>query len=212
MSVVLPGQLFACLRSLNHGAGRYVLAAAVIAWVAVSAYLWQQLFAHTYRATPTRAAVVAWPADTPLPRAQADFQVVLFAHPLCPCTRATLAELHQSLARTKPRSALTFVFVTAGLRDSAVAKSDTLARARSMPEGQVLLDEDGSVARQFGATISGEVMVFNREGQRVYRGGLTAGRGHQGDSAAQTLFEQIIAGGDFSSVEAPVFGCRLAVP
>lgn len=180
-----------------------------VVWLGVSGYYWNLLFAHTYRSAAVGAAVSTWPNDTPLPREAADLQVVLFAHPLCPCTRATLAELGEALARLPTKPAVSAVFVTAGLSPAAVAKSDTLASARRIPSVHIEIDGSGGLARQFGATISGEVLVFDRQGTRLYRGGLTAGRGHRGGSAALTLFEQILSGSAYQAVETPVFGCRL---
>src|SRR4051794_40937381 len=53
-----------------------------------------------YDSTPGRAAdpADAWPADSTLPPPDGHPSLLLFAHPHCPCTRASLEELAGVLA------------------------------------------------------------------------------------------------------------------
>src|SRR5581483_10906932 len=77
--------------------------APVLAWAgAVLGGFWLLL---DYQATPGAMgpAPAHWPADSRLERPAGTYHLVLFAHPRCPCTRATLAELARVMARCDGR-------------------------------------------------------------------------------------------------------------
>src|SRR5687767_14372837 len=54
-----------------------------------------------YQAGPGSAASapVHWPSDCSLARADREATLLVFAHPQCPCTRATIGELDRIAAR-----------------------------------------------------------------------------------------------------------------
>src|SRR5437764_11181712 len=66
-----------------------------------------------YEVTPgaTGPAPDRWPADSRLPRAADRPTVLLFAHPRCPCTRASLGEFAAALADSTTPPAACVVFV-----------------------------------------------------------------------------------------------------
>jgi hypothetical protein len=166
------------------------------------------LFRHTYRPAHTQRAIVELPASRAgAPRTKSE--VLLFAHPMCPCTQTTLDELGESLQRLPTNVTARVVFVTAGLPPGSLEQSSTLRRARAMQRVIVEIDQTGELSDRFGATVSGEVFVFDCSGARKFHGGLTAGRGHAGDAYSQQLFERLLAGQQLLPVTAPVFGCRL---
>ena len=87
-----------------------LLSLGIVVWLggvlAGSAYL-----AH-YSSTPSDPgkAPSRWPADASLALDGERPTLVLFAHPRCPCTRATLAELSKLLARCPHRARVQVVF------------------------------------------------------------------------------------------------------
>jgi hypothetical protein len=181
---------------------------------------WEGLFTHTYQPAPAHGSVMVWPRGVDsisLDRKGENSQkIVVFAHPGCPCTRATLAELEEALTHGPADTAATIVFVTAGLPEALVDGSDTIAQAQQMNRVTVVIDSDANLAAQFGATISGEVFVFDAAGQRTFHGGITTGRGHRGRSSSRDHFEQAIRGQSDAAnstaqpaVDCPVFGCTL---
>src|SRR5262249_43381383 len=111
---------------------RTTTAAAVVAGAGTPGAACQRGGCPGFVAPPSRPAKI--PAAPTPPPAPADsigqFRIVLFAHPLCPCTRASLCELEESLARLPPDVAVSIVFVTAGLLPAEVAQSSTIPQAR----------------------------------------------------------------------------------
>ena len=165
------------------------------------------------RPAPATAAIARWPADSGLAGPASAPVVVLFAHPMCPCTRATLTELGRLLARDERRGAaradVRIVFVW----DDATAP-DWNARgswdaAQAIAGAVVTTDLGGAEARRFGATTSGELLLYAGDGTLRVHGGITAARGHEGDNAGASAVAALLAGDAPATVETPVFGCPL---
>src|SRR5690349_9897857 len=67
-----------------------------------------------YETTPGRSGTGAappWPAASRLPRTGGRPTLVLFLHPLCPCSRATLSELERLLVPSRGRVDVVAAFV-----------------------------------------------------------------------------------------------------
>jgi hypothetical protein len=177
--------------------------------------VWSYLLEHTYRPMPTAAGVTSWPDETCVLKsadsevAAGKFRIVVFAHPFCPCTRATLHKFDESLTRLPGNSAVSVVFVTAGLQMADVTGSDNVAYARRLPGVEVRFDHTGDESRRFGASVSGEVFAFNCRGCRVFHGGVTSGRGHEDASVGQQQLERLAGGFAEEAYTGPVFGCAL---
>lgn len=198
-------------RSMQRPAGTITrqagLTAAVMAWLLLAAVAWHLLFRHAY-----------YPSKTPRPeesrisvQTSNCYRVLLFAHPLCPCTRATLMELDESLARIPAKTSIKIVFETAGLNPEEVSNSALVHFVKERQRIEVQFDAQGRESRRFGATVSGEVLAFDPAGRLRFRGGLTPGRGHQGDATGQAQFERIVSGSSTDFCCAPVYGCRLPI-
>jgi hypothetical protein len=182
-------------------------AGAALVWCALFAAAWQRLYSYAYRPEATGLSVTSWPQDATC-APSSGFRLVVFIHPLCPCTQATLQELDESLARM-PEGVVVVVPVTAGLSESDVAASRLLAAVRNMPRVRLHVDPAGEERRRFGARVSGEVFAFDDRGRRMFHGGLTPGRGHQGDAPGQRQLEELARGARHEACESPMFGCLL---
>jgi hypothetical protein len=158
---------------------------------------------------PMHPAAETWPAGSKLPRDAERFTLVLFAHPMCPCTRATIGELARLQPVIADKTRIEVVFVRPEGTPDEWAKSDLWTRAREIPGVEVLEDREGVEAKRFGAETSGQAALFDASGALVFRGGITPARGHEGDSAGQDRIRAIIAGEDPELRESPVFGCAL---
>jgi hypothetical protein len=180
-----------------------------LAWCACAIPGWGALLQHAYQPAATEEGVAGWPAGAHPQPPWSGCRVVVFAHPFCPCTRATLNKLNESLRRIPGATFVQVVFVTAGLSAADVSESPLLATARRLSGVDVQLDETGNEAQRFGAKISGEVLAFDGRGRRLFHGGLTSARGHEGESASQQQLERILCGTSGESYTAPVYGCSL---
>src|SRR5437870_74979 len=89
------------------------------------------------------AAPATWPADSRIERATDGPTLIVFAHPHCVCTRATIAELAHLMARAPMRPRLYVAFhlpkgAKADWRDTDLWKS-----AARIDGARAFADEDG---------------------------------------------------------------------
>ncbi len=106
-----------------------------------------------------------------------------------------------------PRAAVRVVF-----RDDPggdLATSATWAMAGRIPGARRVRDPGGAEARRFGAMTSGLVLFFDGRGALRFRGGVTPGRGHEGDSAGAAALEAALRERSGPPGWARVFGCGL---
>ncbi len=142
--------------------------------------------------------------------------VVLFAHPLCPCTRATLVELESLTNRLYGLFDLHVLFYeptdVSGMPEIWAA-TDLKRMAAKLPGTQLHSDVDGELAKYFGAYTSGQVLLYGTNNRLRFAGGITPSRGHSGENPGRsTLISSIMndAGVDpLAPVLNPVFGCAL---
>ena len=105
----------------------------------------------TYAATAGVAAAAPqqWPAQSSIVREAARATLVMLAHPRCPCTRASIAELGVLMARVGPRVRAHVLFI----RPHGVADWDKTAlwqAAAAIPGVAVHEDAGGTEAARFG--------------------------------------------------------------
>jgi hypothetical protein len=157
----------------------------------------------------TGQAPSQWPAEARIARAPDRATLLLFAHPKCPCTRATMGELNRLLTRC-PQGMDTHVFFLKPEHAAADwGQTDLRRSAAALPGITVEDDPEGQLAHQFGAETSGSVLLYDRQGQLLFKGGITAGRGHAGDNIGSDMIVSLLAGKDNSLRQTPVYGCSL---
>ena|SRR5690242_9849437 len=169
-------------------------------------------FILNYENTAGRTGVTPqfWPGGTGVTRDVRRDTLLLFAHPQCPCTRASLEELNRILAQCRGRAAVhVFFFKPSGFSDAWV-RTDLWRTASALPGVQVQEDADGALAKKFGAETSGFVALYNPQGQLLFRGGITGGRGHIGDNVGERSLVACLTGREYASVRTPVYGCALS--
>jgi hypothetical protein len=183
-----------------------------VVWaVAVSAgftLLWR------YKSTPAAEDAVPpvrWPTASRIARVAGRSALVMFVHPRCPCTRASVAELGRLMGVLGDR-------VSAHVRvlrpPDASADWDHTAvweRASAVP-GVIVAPDDGGEAALFNAVTSGQTLLYDATGQLRFNGGLTSARGHEGDSVGRRMILAQVMSGTADRADGPVFGCSLIGP
>lgn len=188
---------------------RFVVPIAVAIWVGV---VGSGMAALThYKSTPGAVGEVArqWPAASALEREAGALTLIMAVHPKCVCSRASLDELVILLGRAQKRVAATVLLTRPEGSDPSWSQSDIRTQASRIPGARVVDDEGGREARRFGALTSGQVFLYAADGQLVFHGGLTGGRGHEGDNAGLSRALGIVDGTPVARAESPVFGCAL---
>jgi hypothetical protein len=198
-----------CKTSQVVTAARSRIVWAVVAW-ALALGLGLIAMAR-YESTPGAAATAprTWPISSSLIRPDDQPTLVMFVHPRCPCTRASIAQLTEVMASAHQPAAVHVVFCTPPHAESSWYESDSLADVAAIPGITVIRDEGGVEAHRFGASTSGQVLVFNQAGSLAFEGGITAGRGHVGDSLGSSAVATILSRRQPAVRQTPVFGCDL---
>lgn len=187
----------------------HLLSAGLVAWaLAIAAGM---LTLADYSTSPGDAltGAMGWPADTSYPRALDRPNMLVFLHPHCPCSRATLSEIERLLPRLSSKPLVTFTFFSPDGQSDDWANSVLMKRARNINQALVVIDHDGQEARHFGAATSGHVIVFSPSGERVFSGGITSSRGHEGTNTATQAIAQLLSGVESDFTEYPVYGCPI---
>jgi hypothetical protein len=171
---------------------RLILATSLFAITWAAAVAFGMRILH-YENTPGRVGALsqAWPAAQ-IERATGRPTLVMLAHPHCPCTGASVGELAQIMARLQGRVAAYVLFV----KPKGVGRDwdDTSLRrsAEAIRGVKVVFDPDGVEARRFGAETSGHTLLFGAHGRLLFRGGITASRGHAGDNAGKSAIVALL--------------------
>lgn len=182
-----------------------------VLWLSLVVVGLAQLMNYDNKPGLAASAPRAWPSETSLTHDAEGPTIVMLAHPRCDCTRASVAELAELMARATHRPRAFVLFVELG-SDVKTADDPALARAAAaIPGVTVVSDPKGIEARRFGVSTSGQVLVYGASGGLLYSGGTTGSRGKTGDNAGRAAILAAISSGSFQG-SAPVFGCALFSP
>ncbi|WP_395745816.1 RedB protein [Prosthecobacter sp.] len=150
-----------------------------------------------------------WPQACQSPRDPGRFSLVMFLHPRCPCSRATLGELEQIVAHCQGLfSAQVWFIQPEGMTEDWV-KTDLWSTAAAIPGVQVHVDHEGAEARRFQALTSGQTLLYDAGGELIFQGGITLARGHAGDNPGRDAIEALLKQTLSHAASPPVFGCAL---
>ena len=187
----------------------FVTTGLAVLWVGALGYGMQVLF--KYETTPGSSGSLAskWPSASIVSRQPNKPMLLMVAHPRCPCTRASIAELAQIMAHAPNGVKATVLFEKPPGADADWDDTDLRRSASAIPGVTVLTDENGIEAARFGAQTSGHTLVFDGEGALVFSGGITATRGHAGSNAGENAALAALQSQTPDRGQTAVFGCSL---
>jgi hypothetical protein len=168
-----------------------------------------------YQMTPGaqgREAPHSWPAGlSDIAPRPGRFTLVMMLHPQCPCSRASLHELSQLMTRADEKMDAHILFVKPQGAPADWCDGDLWKQANDIPDVSVSIDNDGKDTLILGATTSGQVIVYDASGAIRFNGGITDGRGHEGDNTGLSALLGLIRDGKTAVSTTPVYGCSLGV-
>jgi hypothetical protein len=150
-----------------------------------------------------------WPRQSQIAFDSKRDTLIMFAHPHCSCTRASIEELNRVLAQNSGQVAAHVFFFKPEKFTRDWIQTDLWRSATAIPGVTVHEDLNGEQARQFGAETSGYVLLYDRHGQLLFKGGITGSRGHAGDNAGEETISAFLGGQKTGLKETPVYGCEL---
>lgn len=167
----------------------------------------RQMDSFDMTAGETGTAPASWPSGSPLVRRAGGPTLLVFAHPQCKCTEATIKELREILFEADNPIDTRVFFEPEGQAEARLWDETAL-----IPRTTVAWDKEGEEAKRFGARTSGTVVLYSESGRLLFHGGITAARGHEGaNRGAETLLASLL-NKNRSFHKFPVFGCALGEP
>lgn len=190
----------------SRGAG---IAAMLLLWVGGSAFGFRTLL--DYSLTPGLRAdtLPSWPEQSAITASAHVPTLVLFLHPKCPCSRASVEEFDRIMAQTGGKVRAFAVFAQPKGWSAKETQSALWKRVSRIPGVQLVLDPDGKEADRFGVLTSGHVLAYDTRGRKVFTGGITPSRGHEGDNAGAESVVRFVRDGKTDFPETRVYGCSL---
>jgi hypothetical protein len=102
------------------------------------------------------------------------------------------------------------LFMKPASSEESWARTDLWDQVARIPGVARRVDVGGEDQRRFGARVSGEVFLFSPAGEMLFHGGITTGRGHEGDNQGRLALESLLLGQAAAIASTPAFGCELA--
>jgi hypothetical protein len=135
--------------------------------------------------------------------------LVMLAHPRCVCTRASVGELAELMARAHDRPKAYVVFIKPAGTAASWDDTDLQRGAAAIPGVTVVRDEDGVETQRFGAETSGQTLLYDAGGHLIFSGGTTGSRGHPGDNIGRASILALLNREEARRSTTSVFGCSL---
>lgn len=169
------------------------------------------LFNFDQTAGAVSAVPARWPASSVIERPARTRALLVFVHPYCSCTVATLHEIASLGAGSPQTGQLSTTVLFYRPKNSGWLPGNLWQKAeREIPGALRIWDDDGLEARRFGARTSGFAVLYDAKGELLFHGGVTGSRGHEGDNLGIDRLQASIDTGRPAPRPSLVFGCALA--
>lgn len=164
-----------------------------------------------YQSTPGQGAQAArrMPTVAQMTPIAGAGTIVMFVHPRCSCSQASVSELERLVGQIPERTATYVVCVVPPNVEAGWLDTPLVSRLKSLAGIVVLDDINGELLSAFDAKTSGETFVYDKNTNRIFHGGITRSRGHEGTSAGRVAVAALLGGRTQNSCTTPIFGCPL---
>ena len=161
----------------------------------------------TYAGAAGKSVAVTndWPSDSQLEKKDA-YHLVMFLHPGCGCSKASLAELSRLMADQSELSAQ-IIFMKSAKLEKLFSENSLVNQAKLIPRSKIFYDQDGAEALRFGAETSGLTHLYKKS-ELLFAGGLTMARGHEGESVGKNAILSHLKHQE-AEKKSLVFGCDI---
>ncbi|HEY4328954.1 MAG TPA: RedB protein [Phycisphaerae bacterium] len=182
------------------------------AWIVALAIGAAKLWSYDGTAGPAAQPPKTWPSASHIFHTPGSPALLVFIHPKCPCSRATIGELAKLMTHC-PELAATVVVIHPAKAPADWLQTDLCTDAASIPHVTLFTDDEGKETHRFGAGTSGQTLFYDAGGRLLFAGGITESRGHSGDNAGESAIMSLDLHPTSNPVatilSSPVYGCSL---
>jgi len=203
------------LTIINRNASAIGFGGLIVLWSTAVAFGFSLLLVHESTPGMANPLPTHWPTDIAVQRCTDRPMLLVFIHPQCPCTMATLKELERLVAEVEMPVQTTLILNCPTDQETAWKQTAIWRRCESISKGSLLVDFGGEMATKFRISTSGHCALYSAAGKLLFQGGITASRGHEGESTGRVAIRAHLSsnGRDIDKMqmksETPVFGCEL---
>ncbi|HEY2387684.1 MAG TPA: RedB protein [Candidatus Binatia bacterium] len=176
-------------------------------WLASVSVGMASLASYDTRPGPNAEPPLQWPSASSIEPVPGRPTLVVLAHPKCPCTRATVAEVAVLMTAFRRRVDVHILFELPAGAPDGWEQTDIWRSAAAIPGVDVGIDADGVEAARFHAITSGQTILYDAAGNLRFTGGITAARGEQGGNLGLDAVAEAIIRPKGAATSAPVYGC-----
>jgi hypothetical protein len=195
------------------GQTSWLIALALVAWLGASLTAWYGIttFGFVGERLADGDTPAVWPVESTIVRSKQRPMLLLFLHPHCACSQATVEQLERLTTLVPARLLPTICVVASSPRSTGRTWESTplLNRIPRLPNSYVFHDAGGVETALFGAQLSGTVILYDTDGRRLYAGGVTMARGHDGHNAGIQAVADLLINPEASAPSVPAFGCSV---
>ncbi|HEY3900058.1 MAG TPA: hypothetical protein VGM54_15730 [Chthoniobacter sp.] len=181
-------------------------------WLALLGVGMAAVLRYEFTAGTAGKAPGEWPVASAVHREPGRATLLMFAHPKCTCTQASMEELAGLIAENSSPLTVHVLFLKAEQTSDDWTQTSLWRMAAAIPGVKISLDDRGAEAARFGCETSGDVVLYDAAGRLAFHGGITSGRGHSGGSAGRAAISTLLAGNQAPRTQTPVYGCSLLNP
>lgn len=149
------------------------------------------------------------PKTIPLSNNEKQYQLFMFVHPKCSCTISSIRELKRFLANCSESVSCTFFCFNPSGGASGWTRTRIWNCLAEIPDSKIIPDENAKWAQSLGIRTSGHVLIYDSNHNLKFSGGITVGRGHEGESLASISMSNLVRMQEQDRCQYPVFGCPI---
>lgn len=195
------------MRNFANNKKFFFVTALMLLWgsgIAVSIFF---LGRYEFTAGDAGTEITSWPAQLPIAFDASRQNLVVAAHPHCPCSRVSLRELKTAL-KANATAAVHVVYYQPQNSAAEWRQTELVSESAELTGATLHFDTEGEIAAMLGARTSFDIFLFDTTRRVIFRGGITRGRGVSGVNPGRAALEAALRGNTAAKVH-PVYGCPL---
>lgn len=163
---------------------------------------------YTSKPGVMQPAPKTFPLQSAIPFSQERPLLLAFAHPECPCTRASFYNQEDLVKACGEDLDTYFVFYLPDSKQADFQDAWLINAARRNPNIRLIEDRNGEEAKRFHVHTSGQALIYDRRGKLAFQGGVTVARGHAGESPGPHAIRSFLQDHQ-PQTKSAVYGCSI---